>query len=39
MLAALAALAYWPIQGTGHGWVWTTLMLRAIYSSWRYGGA
>ena len=33
-LAALA-LAFWPIVGHGHSWVFTALMLAAIHSDWR----
>jgi len=32
-LAALVIL-FWPIQGTTHGWVWSTLMLVAIWRDW-----
>lgn len=35
VLLALGALLFWPIQGTTHGWVWTALMLRAVYSDWQ----
>jgi hypothetical protein len=32
---AVAALAFWPIVGTTHSWVFTTLMLTAIWADWR----
>jgi len=34
LLAALAIL-FWPIQGTTHGWFFSTVMLVAIYRDWR----
>jgi hypothetical protein len=34
-LAALA-LVFWPVQGTTHGWVWSTIMLTAIWRDWRH---
>jgi hypothetical protein len=27
---AVVALLFWPIQGTTHAWVWTTIILAAI---------
>jgi hypothetical protein len=39
--AALAALAllFWPIQGTTHGWAFSTVMLVAIYRDWKHAHA
>ena len=35
VLVALA-LAFWPIQGTTHAWVWTALALAAIKNDWQH---
>lgn len=32
---AAFALVFWPIQGTTHAWVWTALMLAAIWRDHR----
>jgi len=29
------AVLFWPLQGTTHGWVFSTLMLTAIWSDYR----
>jgi hypothetical protein len=32
---ALVALAFWPMQGTTHGWLFSTIMLTAIYRDYQ----